>query len=303
MPVHFLVDIIHFGFVQEEAMRYREILVFLGVAFGVSYTAWITALLLPEGRSTYLYAGLSFFAMLGPLLGTLTVKQLGWKAVQPVGPLPRPGRIWAALQGVGVLYLMLWLTQFGLQTILARWQGAASISLTGETLTRFFIRTLFMPLFWLFSVFLEESGWRYFLYPEAKKWGPWAATWGVGLIWAVWHVPAAFVLGKANAGWMILNYFIYVPILHQFFAYYYDRTQSLWTSVILHAIFNGFGTAYYYTSGVMTRPDQLVIGDMRVTLWVNAGVLILLLPFSWLLFQRIQKERSATQAVTIPAGR
>lgn len=97
---------------------------------------------------------------------------------------------------------------------------------------------------------------------------------------------------------MIVNYLIYVPILHQFFAYYYDRTQSLWTSVILHAIFNGFGTAYYYTSGIMTRPDQMVTGDIGVTIGVNVGVLILLLPFSWLLFQRIQQERFATQTVT-----
>lgn len=93
---------------------------------------------------------------------------------------------------------------------------------------------------------------------------------------------------------MILNYFIYVPVLHQFFAYYYDRSQSLWTSVILHAIFNGFGTAYYYTSGAMTRPDQMVVGDMQVAVGVNLGVLLLLLPFSWLLFRRIQKERSVT---------
>jgi hypothetical protein len=52
----------------------------------------------------------------------------------------------------------------------------------------------------------------------------------------------------------------------------------------------------------MTRPDQLVIGDMQVTFGVNVGVLLLLLPFSWLLFRRIQKERHATQAVTIPVG-
>lgn len=281
-------------------MKHKEILIFLAVGFGVSYTAWITALLLPEGRSTYLYAGLSFLAMVGPLLGTLIVKRLGWKTPQSTRSLPLSGRIGAALQGVCVLYLILWLTQFGLQTILARWQGAASISLTGETLIRFFLRTLFMPLFWLLSVFLEEFGWRYFLYPEAKKRGPWAATWGVGLIWALWHVPAAFVLGKANAGWMILNYFLYVPILHQFFAYYYDRTQSLWTSVILHAVFNGFGTAYYYTSGVMTRPDQLVTGDIGVTIGVNVGVLILLLPYSWLLSRRIQQERTAMQTETKP---
>ncbi len=272
-------------------MKNKYVLVFVSVAFGVSWAAWITALLLPEGRSTYLYAGLSFFAMIGPLLGTLAAKRLGWKAAQPVAPLLRRRRIRAALQGVGVLYLVLWLTQFGLQTLLARWQGATCVALNGQTLLMFFFRTLFMPLFYLFAVFLEEFGWRYFLYSEAKKWGPWAATWGVGLIWALWHVPAAFVLGKANAGWMILNYLLYVPVLHQFFAYYYDRTQSLWTTVVLHAIFNGFGTAYYYTSGAMTRPDQLVTGDMEVTLGINVGVLILLLPYAWLLFRRIRKER------------
>lgn len=273
-------------------MKHKYILVFLGVSFGVSYAAWITALLLPEGRSTALYAGISFFAMIGPLTGTLVVKRLGWKAPAPAEPLPRKARLSAALQGVGVLYLVLWITQFGLQTLLARLEGAASVALTAETLARFFLRTLFMPMFWLLSVFLEEYGWRYFLYREAKKYGPWAATWGVGFIWAVWHVPAAFVIGRANAAWMILNYLIYVPVLHQFFSYYYDRTQSLWISVILHAIFNGYGTAYYYTSGAMTRPDQLVVGDMQVALGVNLGTWLLLLPYSWLLIRRIKKERS-----------
>lgn len=260
-------------------MKNKEIFLFMGVAFGVSYAAWIAALLLPEGRSTFVYAGLSFFAMVGPLLGTLVVKGLGWKAPTPVELRPQE-RLRIALQGVGVLYLVLWLTQFGLQNLLARGQGVAFVTLNGETLIRFFIRTLFMPIFWLLSVFLEEYGWRYFLYPEAKKWGPWAATWGVGLVWALWHVSAAFVAGKANAGWMIVNYLIYVPIFHQFLAYYYDRTGSLWTSVVLHAIFNGFGTAYYFTSGTMTRPDQLVVGDIQVTIGVNAGTLILLLPYS-----------------------
>jgi len=84
-----------------------------------------------------------------------------------------------------------------------------------------------------------------------------------------------------------------VPIFHQFLAYYYDRTGSLWTSVVLHAIFNGFGTAYYFTSGIMTRPDQLAMGDIQVTMGVNAGTLILLLPYSWLLFRRIRQEQSA----------
>lgn len=127
-------------------MKHREILIFLGVAFGVSYAAWITALLLPEGRSTYLFASLSFFAMTGPLLGTVAVKRLGWKAASSVVLRPRRERLGAALQGVGVLYLVLWLTQFGLQNVLAQWRGTASITLTGETLIRFFIRTLYAPL-------------------------------------------------------------------------------------------------------------------------------------------------------------
>jgi hypothetical protein len=72
-------------------MKCREILVFLGVAFGIFYTAWMAALLLPEGRSTYLFAGLSFFAMIGPRLGTIAVKRLGRKAALAVTTLPRKG--------------------------------------------------------------------------------------------------------------------------------------------------------------------------------------------------------------------
>jgi hypothetical protein len=77
---------------------------------------------------------------------------------------------------------------------------------------------------------------------------------------------------------------------------YYDRSQSLETIAILHAVFNGFGTAYYYISRALTRLDQLGSRDLHVTSGLNVGVLILLPPYSWRLIRHLQRERSAPQA-------
>jgi hypothetical protein len=41
---------------------------------------------------------------------------------------------------------------------------------------------------------------------------------------------------------------------------------------------------------------------VQVSLGVNAGVLLLLLPFSWLLFQRIRQEQSAGQTLPVAAA-
>lgn len=67
------------------------------------------------------------------------------------------------------------------------------------------------------------------------------------------------------------------------------------TNVILHAAFNGFGTAHNDTRGAPTRPDALVSGDLFVAIGVNVGVLILLLPCSWRRIRHLQRERSALQ--------
>lgn len=58
------------------------------------------------------------------------------------------------------------------------------------------------------------------------------------------------------------------------------------------AVFLGVasGVSWAAWSGVVTRPDQLLMGEMAVALWVNAAVLVLLLPYSWLLLRRIQFE-------------
>lgn len=115
----------------------KEVLIFLAVAFGISYSAWIVALQLPEGRSTALYAGFSFFAMIGPLAGTPAVKRLGWEMPPSAELLPRTERLWAALQGVGVLYLVLWVKHFGLQTLPVQWRGTAPIkSFFGQAFSR-----------------------------------------------------------------------------------------------------------------------------------------------------------------------
>ena len=288
-------------------MSKRYIVTFLAVAFGFSYTAWIVAMLLPSGRSTELFSALSFLAMLGPLLGTVTVKRLGWRKEGLRDPIPRSQRLRSGLVGILLLMVILWAVQFFLWILLSTWVTGNEFRVTWAVLGQMLFRSVLLPLFWILSVFLEEYGWRYFLFSEAKKMGPWAASWGVGFVWAIWHAPAAFLLGRSNAWAMILGYLIYVPVLHQYIAYFYEKSTTLIVPVILHAVFNGFGTAQYLTTRIqgslgemtqeqilaLSRPDLMTRGEVLVTLGVNLATFVLLLPFSVLLQREISRAMEA----------
>jgi membrane protease YdiL (CAAX protease family) len=64
-----------------------------------------------------------------------------------------------------------------------------------------------MPL-----VFLEEVGWRYYLFNAWKDTGFLLAGPILGLIWAVWHLPTFFFYGSF---WFNLScYLLFVPAIH-----------------------------------------------------------------------------------------
>ena len=55
---------------------------------------------------------------------------------------------------------------------------------------------------------IEELGWRGLALPLLqRKYAPFWASLILGVIWALWHVPAFFISGTPQSGWSILPYF------------------------------------------------------------------------------------------------
>lgn len=89
----------------------------------------------------------------------------------------------------------------------------------------------------------EEIGWRGFLTPTLLRLTSFPiASIGVGLVWALWHLPIIFWT-KYNAGpndieLQFLNYCLMTIGMSFILTYLRVRSDSLWPAVILHASHN-----------------------------------------------------------------
>lgn len=100
--------------------------------------------------------------------------------------------------------------------------------------------------------FGEELGWRGFLWRELTGFGFWRASWLIGFVWGVWHLP--LVLQGLNypshpvagVGMMTALCILLSPLL----GYIRLRTRSVVGAAVFHGAFNAFaGLALLMTTG------------------------------------------------------
>ncbi len=124
--------------------------------------------------------------------------------------------------------------------------------------------------------FGEELGWRGFLWHELSGFGFWRASWLIGFIWGVWHMP--LVLQGLNypshpvagVGMMTLWCMLLAPL----FSFIRIRTGSVIAAAVFHGSFNAFrGFALLMTTG----GSDLLAGVSGLAGFIVLAVLNLLL--------------------------
>jgi len=94
---------------------------------------------------------------------------------------------------------------------------------------------------------LEELGWTGFAVPEMRRHhGPFATGLMVGFLWGAWHYLIAFWASGTSTGALSLAAFLpgmvfYVaslPAYRVLMVWLYDRTQSLFLAMLMHASFS-----------------------------------------------------------------
>lgn len=99
-----------------------------------------------------------------------------------------------------------------------------------------FREVMLISLFMLFLGPVEEFGWRGTLLPLVqRRMAPMWAGLVVGIIWAVWHVPAFFLGGAPHTAWSLLPFLVGVTAVGVVMAVVYNRTGgNLLLAVVIH---------------------------------------------------------------------
>jgi membrane protease YdiL (CAAX protease family) len=138
--------------------------------------------------------------------------------------------------------------------------------------------TLAVPLNALFA-FGEEFGWRGYLLPRLMALlGAWPGLLAHGAVWGLWHAPLIFLIGYNYPGRPVLGVPLFVvacTLLGVLFGWLRLASGSVWPPTIAHAAFNAIaGLPLVVLRGV----DPAVAG----VLYSPVGWLVLALAIAWL---------------------
>jgi hypothetical protein len=118
----------------------------------------------------------------------------------------------------------------------------------------------------------EEIGWRGYALPRlAARFGLGGASVGLGVIWAVWHLPLFYLHGADTYGQSFPAYLLQVTALSVTFAWLYWRTRgSLLLVMLLHAAINNTKDI---VPTILRAPGNPLLPSASLVAWLGAAVL------------------------------
>ncbi len=127
-----------------------------------------------------------------------------------------------------------------------------------------------ITVFMLFLGPVEEFGWRGFLLPLMQRvMTPALAGLIIGVLWAVWHIPAFFLDGAPHTAWSMLPFIIGVSSVGVIMAVAYNKTKgNLLFPILLHWQLN---VAFWPEA--QPWENYLNFGLAVLMLWVHRDVM------------------------------
>jgi membrane protease YdiL (CAAX protease family) len=249
----------------------KTIVIYLILANGLTWLGWLPALLLSSTpgyllpvianypdlfargfvNSQHLLVAAGFsLAVYGPLVGALVATALESGRAGVADLFGRLGKWRIAPRWYGHA---LWITAAiaALPVIVALLTGMIQLDLSKTTGFLPYLLPVFL-LQILTSGLGEEPGWRGYLLPRLQARFPGTRPiWILGLIWAVWHYPFTIyvTLSNISAGtplpalvftvlFALAGQTMTLIAINYIYTWFYNRTQSLFLSVIFHALSN-----------------------------------------------------------------
>ncbi|MEV7628633.1 type II CAAX endopeptidase family protein [Actinoplanes sp. NPDC089786] len=240
-------------------MRYRDVGVFLGIAFGLTWLLWVVEQV--TGVQILFFA-----AMMSVAVATFVAARWVWRpsdlpratSLVPVRPLPRTLR-WCAL--AAGLFLVMGALALALNHVTGVYPAdLGHLDWTrglGPALVQF---VLILPL-----AFCEEWGWRGYLLNRLREGlGTWPALIVIGVIGGLWHLPfyvRPWFAMSPDARASFVPFVIFVVLFGVVLGLLRLASGSIWPAVVAHAVNNTIVFGYL---------DVLVSPGVEINPWVAA---------------------------------
>lgn len=243
---------------------------FYVLAFGISWLGWIPVVLGSRGIAPFdspYFQVLLLLPGIGPAVAAIIVTRAvyGPTGVQEwlkVLVRWRVGWVWYVVAVLGPLVLLL--------------AGQALTKLAGFPAARPELQVnLFPSILSAFMISLssnlwEEVGWRGFALPHLqKRYTALLATFIVGILWGLWHVPLFFWAGNPMAEYPFLPWFVGTVAQAFIYTWLYNSTKgSVLLVALFHVALNTFGAV---VAGVSVIALMLVYGLAAIALIAALG--------------------------------
>ena len=136
-----------------------------------------------------------------------------------------------------------------------------------------------LVFFHVLVYFGEEYGWRFFLQPRLqKKFGKIKGVILLGVIWGIWHLPLVlfYCSTPENFFYAVTHQITGCIFLSIVFAYFYEKSGSLWCVISIHSINNAIAGIVAAKQGGI---QGLYSGD-----WMDLGVSFIVFTFIAIFF-------------------
>jgi uncharacterized protein len=250
--------------------RRHPVATFFALAFGLTWLVWVPRAAVSQGRLAAEWpVFLGRVWTYGPALAALLAAALtgGRPALRDLGARLgrwRVGWRWYAVVLAGPLAVTLaaagvWVALGG------AWAAAVPPALAGGAggdPPPLPLLALFFVLLALTDGLGEETGWRGYALPRLLAGhGALAASLGLGVVWALWHLPLFWTAGAALAGRSVPLQLLGLPALSVLYTWVFQHTRgSLLLAVLFHAAGNLWGVALLPAAGGDATPALLRIG-------------------------------------------
>ncbi|HSK06085.1 MAG TPA: type II CAAX endopeptidase family protein [Acidimicrobiia bacterium] len=258
----------------------RRVGIFFLLAFAITWVVWVPRAINPggffdRGAGEILGTVWSY----GPALAAVVAARVfdGRSGLRELGSRLknwRVGWIWYVVAILGPLLLVL-LT--GLSTVAA---GGTMGEVMSDVLDEGIVSVLFFLVVLALTDGLgEETGWRGYALPRLLEvTGAVGASLGLGVIWALWHLPLFWTDGSSLFETSVLVLFLRLPATSIMFTWLFQKTQgSLLLAILFHATLNLYaappgeslraglvGVAVHWVVAILLIP--------QVRRWDQAGV-------------------------------
>lgn len=171
---------------------------------------------------------------------------------------------------VFVTYLLIWLFNFGdflNEKVIANWSkelGLEGFSSTWVLIIAIFLTGTVEVLRSMATTLGEEIGWRgFFIYELRKVFSFTGVSIFSGIVWATWHWPLIVYYG-GNVALEMTTFFIVIISMSFIITYYTFKSNSLWPSVLFHAVSNVYIQKIFPKLTTKTEGAEYWLGESGI---------------------------------------